>query len=137
MTATSSDNRLSLGFVGDICLSLGVIDVVRRLGGAFPFDGTRHLYDRFDLTTGNLECCIVNDESRLKDSQPPLDVPLDVADALVQSGIGVFCLANNHILDRDAQGLLSTLDFLARGFDVGQVKSRLSLLTAFTKNTHF
>ena len=138
MTTPSSNDRLSLGFVGDICLSLGVIDVVRSHGGAFLFDGIRHLYDRFDLTTGNLECCIVNDESWSNSGWPPLDIPVDVANALLRSNIGVFCLANNHVLDRDAQGLSSTLDFLNRSglshFGAGHdIEAAEALLTVEVK----
>ncbi len=60
MTESASRHRLSLGFVGDICPSRGVIDVVRRRGTEFLFKGVRPLLDRLDLTMGNLECCMVD-----------------------------------------------------------------------------
>ena len=48
MTAASDGQIVKLGFVGDICLSLGVIEVVREHGPEFVFEKMRPLFDGFD-----------------------------------------------------------------------------------------
>ena len=113
----------SLGFVGDLCLSLDVINTVRRHGHEFLFERVRPLYQQFDLVVGNLECCITDNGPPEPPLRPPLSTPTDVAEALNSSGIGVFGLANNHIMDFGADGLRSTTDYLdkcgARYFGAG------------------
>ena len=112
MTDGNKRNRPSLGFVGDVCLSMDVINIVRQHGPVFLFEQIQPLYRQFDLVIGNLECCITNEGGTKVPSQPPLNAPIDVAMALTYSNIDVFDLANNHVMDFGEKGLRSTLDFL-------------------------
>jgi hypothetical protein len=75
MTGSAERHRLSLGLVGDVCLSRGVINVVRRHGAAFLFEKVRPLFDRLDLTVGNLECCIVDHSAATPLARPGLQAP--------------------------------------------------------------
>ena len=69
MTGLANHQRLSLGFVGDICLSLGVIDVVRNHGAEFVFARVRgEMFHQFNLTVGNLECFIAEDKAATRPS---------------------------------------------------------------------
>ena len=129
MTAASDGQIVKLGFVGDICLSLGVIDVVREHGPEFVFEKMRPLFDGFDLTVGNLECVIVDEDIATPPGRPPLHVPLDVARVVESSGIDVFGLANNHIMDRGHDGLRSTLEYLD-GKKITHFGAGMSLETA-------
>jgi poly-gamma-glutamate synthesis protein (capsule biosynthesis protein) len=115
LAGSSDPNTVSFGFAGDICLSLEVINSVRRYGPRFPFEKVAGLYERVDLVVGNLECCITEKNIAEAPSQPPLRVPIDVADALRQSGIDVLGLANNHVMDMGVDGLRSTMRYLDDG----------------------
>src|ERR1700682_5838901 len=109
---SSAPKGPSLGFVGDICLSLGAIDTVRRHGAEFLFEPVRPLFEDLDLIVGNLECCITDQGPSEPPLRPPLNAPTDVAQALNSSGIDVFGLANNHVMDFGVDGLRSTIQYL-------------------------
>jgi Bacterial capsule synthesis protein PGA_cap len=104
----------SLGFVGDICLSMDVINTVRRQGADFLFEEVRRSFDGLDLVIGNLESCITNEGPAEPPLRPPLSTPTDVARALHFSGISILNLANNHVMDFGVGGLRFTLDYLDR-----------------------
>lgn len=115
MTDLASKVGPSLGFVGDICLSMGVINTVRRQGADFIFDEVRPSCQRLDLVIGNLESCVTDKGTAEPPIRPPLSTPTDVARALHSSGIDIFNLANNHVMDFGASGLRFTLDYLDKG----------------------
>jgi len=123
MSKTSPAHGPSIGFVGDLCLSLDVINTVRHYGPEFPFERARPLYEQLDLVVGNLECCITDDGPNEPPQRPPLSTPIDVGEALKFSGIDAFGLANNHVMDFGANGLRSTMEHLdkcgARYFGAG------------------
>lgn len=112
MTSPTSARNTSLGFVGDICLSLGVIKTVRSRGAEFIFEEVRPLFEDLDIVIGNLESCITGEGPLKPPLRPPLHTPQDVARALRSSGIDVFGLANNHVMDFGPSGLCSTLEYL-------------------------
>jgi poly-gamma-glutamate capsule biosynthesis protein CapA/YwtB (metallophosphatase superfamily) len=112
MTRSTPARGPSLGFVGDLCLSLDVINTVRHHGAEFLFERVRPLYEQLDLVVGNLECCITDEGPVEPPLRPPLSAPIDVAEALKSSGIDVFGLANNHVMDFGADGLRSTMEHL-------------------------
>jgi len=114
MTESTPAHGFSLGFVGDLCLSLDVINTVRRHGHEFLFERVRPLYEQFDLVVGNLECCITSNGPPEPPLRPPLSTPVDVAEALHSSGIDVFGLANNHVMDFGGDGLHSTIEYLKK-----------------------
>src|SRR5438552_4251825 len=112
MTRTSPACGPSLGFVGDLCLSLDVINTVRKHGAEFLFERVRPLYQQLDLVVGNLESCITDQGPVEPPLRPRLNTPRDVAESLKFSGINVFGLANNHVMDFGADGLRSTIEYL-------------------------
>jgi hypothetical protein len=115
MTCLNLASNISLGFVGDICLSLEVINTVRRHGTKFIFEKVHRLFEDLNLVIGNLESCIIDDCPAEPPLRPPLYTPRDVAEALRSSGIGVFSLANNHVMDFGPSGLRSTLEYMNEG----------------------
>ncbi len=127
MRSSISARNSSLGFVGDICLSLDVINTVRRRGGEFLFERVHQLFEELDLVIGNLESCITDEGRSEPPLRPPLHTPRDVAQALRSSGIDVFSLANNHVMDFGSSGLRSTLKYLDEGgfyhFGAGMTRS--------------
>ena len=100
-------SAISLGFVGDVCLGGGMRSTLARLGAGTCFDDARNLFSGLDVVCGNLECCIVH-------TTPPhlpknvMQVPSAFAVALENSGIGVWSLANNHVMDGGAEGLAAS-----------------------------
>jgi hypothetical protein len=127
MTISLSGDNMSLGFVGDICLSLDVINTVRRHGEEFLFERVHQLFEGLDLVVGNLESCITDEGPSDPPLRPPLHTPRDVAQALRVSGIDAFSLANNHVMDFGPSGLRSTMEYLDEGgflhFGAGMTRS--------------
>lgn len=113
LAIAGNDDKFSHGIAGDICLGLGVIDVVGQRGTEFLFEPVRPYFDQIDLMVGNLECYVADDDATPVAARP-LRVPLDVAEVITQSGIDAFGLASNHILDGGADGLRMAQDYVDR-----------------------
>jgi hypothetical protein len=109
-----SDESVSLGFVGDVCPATGVIDTLRSEAPGFLFEAVRPLYDARDLIIANLETCVSETEETTDPASPKIAISTKTAECLLDSGIDIFGLANNHILDLGAAGLRDTLAFLKR-----------------------
>ncbi len=62
-----------------------------------------------DVAVVNLECPLTRSSSAISKSGPAIKADPEWADPLVQSGVGVVALANNHILDFGLEGLSDTL----------------------------
>src|SRR5258707_7679292 len=71
-------------------------------------------FQRADLVIANLECPLVEGKTPLFKTGPVFGESPGCANAIQKAGIGVLCLANNHILDHGAPGLRSTLDACSR-----------------------
>lgn len=106
-----ADTRVSLGFVGDICLGKGVDSTIDTLGPDAIFGPARPLIDRCDLVIGNLECCVLDNEPTGRD-RSGIYTTVAKAAVLPRSGMQIFSIANNHIMDFGLSGLSSTIDFL-------------------------
>jgi hypothetical protein len=65
------------------------------------------------LVTGNLETVFAGQKSGFA-GYPSFNTPDALADALVDLGVGVLTMANNHILDRGASGAKRTDEVLER-----------------------
>ncbi len=62
-----------------------------------------------DLSIANLECPLIEKESPIAKTGPTFGAPPSCIDAIKNGGIDLLCLANNHILDHGAEGLMTTL----------------------------
>lgn len=62
-----------------------------------------------DLVVANLECPLIERPSPILKTGPTFGAPPDCLRAVKAAGISLLTLANNHILDHGAPGLLSTL----------------------------
>jgi poly-gamma-glutamate capsule biosynthesis protein CapA/YwtB (metallophosphatase superfamily) len=63
-----------------------------------------------DLVIANLECPLIRAPSPMPKTGPIFGESPDVVRGIQAAGIGVLCLANNHILDHGPRGLKSTMD---------------------------
>jgi poly-gamma-glutamate capsule biosynthesis protein CapA/YwtB (metallophosphatase superfamily) len=113
MTRTLTE-RLTIGSIGDILIH----DTVYQ----DAFNGTQYNFNPiFENVKGILESPDVltaNQESMLGgvdigvSSYPMFNSPYEVADALVNTGVDIVSLANNHTLDKGQRGILSATDYL-------------------------
>jgi len=71
-------------------------------------------FERADLMVANLECPLIGEPSPIMKTGPIFGAPGDCIKAIKNAGIGVLCLANNHILDHGGAGLINTLKVCAQ-----------------------
>lgn len=108
-------NQTVIVSVGDTMLGGAALPLIERDGWDAPFGGVRELMGRGDLLLGNLEGPITEHDERLMPErkwaykQDPC-----TADVFAQLGFDAFHLANNHVIDYGATGLLDTLGALDR-----------------------
>jgi poly-gamma-glutamate synthesis protein (capsule biosynthesis protein) len=105
---------LRLLFGGDVMLGRLVGEAMLREGPDYPLGAVSALLHAADLAIANLECAVCEPAERWHGAPkayyfraPPL-----AGQALVDAGIKLVSLANNHILDYDVQGLLDTVRVL-------------------------
>lgn len=76
----------------------------------FSYQNTRDTLRSYDITSLNQETMMA--ASYAASSYPKFNSPLELADILVDMGVDVVTLANNHMFDKDELGLKETLDLL-------------------------
>lgn len=107
------DSSLALIVVGDIMLGGRASKVIAKHGADYPFKAVLPLLRRADVVLGNLEGPFARKASR-ESRRYAYAVNPKLALSLAQAGISVVTLANNHLLDCGRNGVLETLDALAR-----------------------
>lgn len=96
-------------FTGDLCAIHRVERMLTDGDIAGAFGSTRALFQEADLTVVNLEAPLCRDLAPVPKLGPPFMADPRVAEALRDVPVHVACLANNHVMDRGADGLLQTL----------------------------
>ena len=100
----------------------------KQLNAALQPDGSYDFHPQYELiapsladadyTLANLETTIGQQEGRAYSGYPMFNSPEALLDAVRDAGVDFLTLANNHILDRGMDGLLSTVENVeAWGFD--------------------
>lgn len=107
----SQRKEIELAFLGDLALGLGVRGTVDRYGASFPYQGTKEAYLSSQFVVANFEG-FVSDRRDLSRRQASMAVPSVHAEGLIDSGINVLCLANNHIMDAGEKEAENTENFL-------------------------
>jgi poly-gamma-glutamate synthesis protein (capsule biosynthesis protein) len=105
---------LRLLFGGDVMLGRLVREVMLRDGIHAPLAGVAPLLRSADLAIANLECALTDSVERWHGAPKAyyFAAPPEAGRALVDAGIRLVSLANNHSLDYDVQGLADTLRIL-------------------------
>ena len=118
MNADNSEvSRIRVTFLGDTLVGGEAQATIDQLGPGYVFDGLRHLFERSDLVVANHEGPITRrDEPDFKvdtgrkrywyRAQP------ESIDALLDVGVRVVSLGNNHVLDFGPAALLDTTNAL-------------------------
>ena len=109
-----SENEINILFTGDFC-PVNRIEKL-ALGGKFGaiFNDFIDILHGNDLNVTDLECPLTVGTSCRKKIGPHQKAHPECIEALKCGDIGLVALANNHIMDRDKEGLEETLDWLQR-----------------------
>ncbi|MCG3172972.1 MAG: hypothetical protein GMKNLPBB_01144 [Myxococcota bacterium] len=96
--------------VGDLMLTDSADPVVRREGDFdFAFGGTASLLQEGDVVFANLETPLTRSGDKFPDKTFNFRQDPGSAAAIKRAGINVVSLANNHMMDYSARGLLDTI----------------------------
>lgn len=130
MSTHAARAPLRVVFGGDVMLGRTVSAWIRRFGPHYPLRGVARQLRDADLAIVNLECAITQSARHWKGEPKAFyfGAPLSAVTALLDAGIDLVSLANNHILDYDFAGLSDTLWHLhahgiasaGAGADLGQ-----------------
>lgn len=77
---------------------------------AYAYEGVADLLDIADITILNQETLICG-EGYEPSNYPMFNSPVEVGDYMAELGVDVFTMANNHMLDKGAQGLTDCLAY--------------------------
>lgn len=125
---------LRLAIAGDVMLGRLVNEVVRKKGIEYPWGDMLPLLRQADLFLVNLECAITTSTAPWHNGEYKLfyfRADPQAAHTLKAAGVKFASLANNHICDFGAQGLMDTLQALdaagiahaGAGADLAQARS--------------
>jgi len=101
-------------FTGDIMLDRGVEELMMKNSIYYPFEKISNLLRGTDLVVGNLEGPIVKDPKDFGPHSLEFNFSQEVLAALKYAKFNLFSLANNHILNRNQQGLTETKELLSQ-----------------------
>ena len=108
-------SELLISAVGDIMLDGTARPEMEKNGYDYAFAGTRALLQQSHIVIGNLEGPLTNRGNGESDKQYVFrSPPAKVARALRNAGFDVVSLANNHSLDYGYEGMVDTIDSLAK-----------------------
>ena len=94
---------------GDFCPSLRIGELIESERLPEIYNDFLPVLDGNDVNITNLECPLVNRESRISKTGPSLRASEDCIKALVFGKFNLATLSNNHIMDQGEQGLISTI----------------------------
>ncbi|MRR05522.1 MAG: CapA family protein [Deltaproteobacteria bacterium] len=104
--------KVVLTVVGDILLAGSASPTLSREGYDYPFAATAAILRGSDIAVGNLESPIASRGVEFTEKKYRFKASPKAASALRKVGFSVMTLANNHIMDFGALGLIDTLENL-------------------------
>ncbi len=96
-------------FLGDLSPSSTSKEAFRRKETETLFKTVREHMKKSDFTFVNLECALTEHTEPIKKFGPPLSAPKETAEVLVELGVDLCGLSNNHIFDLGIKGIEDTL----------------------------
>jgi len=107
-------NTLRVIFGGDVMLGRLVKTAIQENGPRYPMGKIAPIMRNADITIINLECAITATEKHWTGHPKAFyfGAPPEAIDSLVDAGVDMVSLANNHILDFNYAGLKDTLYYL-------------------------
>lgn len=104
--------QVSLTAVGDIMLGRNVGKAITKNGDDYPFRLLDGYLAEADITFGNLESPLSNGGKKLYGKSVVFRGDPAMGTVLAEQGFDILSLANNHIMDYNAEALLDTIDVL-------------------------
>ena len=116
--------RATIRAVGDLMVHAKQLKIARQEDGNYDFHPQYALVcdalANADYTIANLETTIGKYRNRDYSGYPLFNTPETLLDAVRDAGVDFLTLANNHMLDRYFEGMVTTVDWVERyGFDYG------------------
>jgi poly-gamma-glutamate capsule biosynthesis protein CapA/YwtB (metallophosphatase superfamily) len=109
LAPVTGPDEATIVFTGDIMLWDRYIDLVKKHGWDYGFQGVLPLLKNADLAVGNLEGPLNVDGTRRQNNAFFYQVPPKSVKGLVDAGFDIVTLGNNHLLDCNEEGLASTI----------------------------
>jgi len=100
--------RVRLAFAGDVMTAGRVEEVVKEHGYDFPFVHAKRWFQEADIAAVNLETPLTVRGVPAKDKEFVYKSSPRMAQAMIEAGIDLVNLANNHSMDQGEEGLLDT-----------------------------
>lgn len=101
-----------MAFVGDVLLASTVETVLKQKGYDYPYSQLKEYLQKPDITIANLEQPLTDKGTPDKNQIYTFRASAAVLPAFKEAGFDVVNLANNHMMDFGAVGLLDTLEHL-------------------------
>ncbi len=97
---------------GDMMLGRGIAELSEKNGVYYPFQKIGRLLRGVDIVFANLEGPVVENPPEFWGNKLQFAFPPQVLQGITWSKINLVSLANNHVMDRGAEGLQETRDWL-------------------------
>lgn len=104
-----TEGPLSIIVVGDTMLDDLALPYIKKYGHSYQLAGVKDLLLSADIVNANLEVAVDDQCKRSKKKKFSYFMNPKGLKAILDSGINVVCLANNHTLDCGQSGLANTL----------------------------
>ncbi|MCR8659113.1 CapA family protein [Paenibacillus endoradicis] len=108
----TESTTVNLAFVGDILQGEYINSWLQKEGYSYPFQKALLHLSVADITAGNLEMPITTRGTAADDKTYVFKGAPEGLQGLVDAGIDVVSLANNHTLDQGVKGMLDTITHL-------------------------
>lgn len=113
-SAYDGDSLVKGTVVGDMMLGRSIMNKGSKNDYSGMFSGVSSLWQDSDYVSGNLECVLLDNPSDYEknDKEIHINAETKTADVLKESGFTLINLANNHLADFCADGVVNTIDKL-------------------------
>ena len=113
---------MRIAFVGDVLLSNSAFDIgfgffekyQKEKSLDFLSEQTKVIFDKYDITIGNLEFCITDKTINNGLKSKPHRASSSISNEIKKLGIDYFSLANNHIMQHGVDGFNNTINNLEK-----------------------
>ena len=116
ISAYDGDSLVKGTVVGDMMLGRSIMNKGSKDDYSGMFSGVSSLWQDSDYVSGNLECVLLDNPSDYKknDKEIHINAETKTADVLKKSGFTLINLANNHLADFCADGVVNTINKLEK-----------------------
>ncbi len=103
------ENEVTISFVGDLCPINKVQDLFMGDNSRVVYGDVLEEFHQSNYVIANLECPLTSNIQKIKKVGPNLKANPGCIDGIKKGNINVLTLANNHIMDYGAEGLMETI----------------------------